>query len=569
MKGFVPMLHFSGNERFSRLHLQDACLCVAALLLAGCGGSGGGGTETPLVKETFRNPREITSRNGILSTTLEVSTRRTEVDGQAVTTTIYNGEYMPPVLRLKPGDTLALRLVNNAAVATNQHYHGLNVSPRINPDATVSDNVFVHTEPGKTTDYRVTIPAAHHPGLYWYHSHQHGSSEQQVMGGLSGGLVIEGLLEPLPEYEGIKERIVLLKDIQIGPDGKVPSDIDSSAPTHRTVNGQTDPVMTIAPGETQLLRIGNIGANMYYRLKLPGHTLYELARDGIRHNQLVPFDELLLPPGSRSEILIQGGDAGRYELKSLAINTGPLGDTAPEVKLMTVVSQGMSQTRRALPTALPAVEDFRNLPVAQRRTITFQESADGNNFYIDSGNGPVQFDMARVDASMRSGTVEEWTILNPTGEWHTFHIHQTDFQVTEVNGIARQFVGHQDNVNVAYQADASSPPGQVKLIIDFRDPNIVGKFVYHCHILEHEDGGMMAVAEVVPSAAIRASTAKSEISSTLGQSAFNRTRGFIDRWLSNADTVSATQARRALLFAQAQEASVCRASAPDALAVPN
>lgn len=569
MRVFVPMPHFVGNGRLNHVHLLNACLCIVALLLAGCGGSGGGGAETPLVAETFRNPREITSRNGILSTMLEVSTRRAEVDGQAVTTTIYNGEYMPPVLRLKPGDTLALRLVNNAAVATNQHYHGLNVSPRINPDATVSDNVFVHTEPGKTTDYRVTIPAGHHPGLYWYHSHQHGSSEQQVMGGLSGGLVIEGLMDPLPDFASIKERIVLLKDIQIGPDGKVPSDIDSSAPTHRTVNGQTNPVMTIAPGETQLLRIGNIGANMYYRLKLPGHTLYELARDGIRHNQLVPFDELLLPPASRSEILIQGGDAGRYELKSLAIDTGPQGDTAPEVTLMTVVSQGIPQARRTLPTTLPTVEDFRNLPVAQRRTITFQESADGNNFYIDSGKGPVQFDMARVDASIQSGTIEEWTVLNPTGEWHTFHIHQTDFQVTEMNGVARKFVGHQDNVNVSYRADANSPPGQVKLLIDFRDPNIVGKFVYHCHILEHEDGGMMAVAEVVPSAAILASSVKSEMLIVPRETAFYRVRGLIDRWLSNEDTVRATQARRALLFAQAQDASVCRATPPDALVVRN
>lgn len=569
MRVFVPVFHFGGNGRLSRLRLTDACLCIVALLLAGCGGNDGGGVEMPLVKETFRNPPEITSRNGILSTTLEVSTRRAEVDGQAVTTTIYNGEYMPPVLRLKPGDTLALRLINNAAVATNQHYHGLNVSPRINPDATVSDNVFVHTEPGKTTDYRVTIPATHHPGLYWYHSHQHGSSEQQVMGGLSGGLVIEGLLAPLPEFADIKERIVLLKDIQIGPDGKVPSDIDSSAPTYRTVNGQTNPVMTIAPGETQLLRIGNIGANMYYRLKLPGHTLYELARDGIRHNQLVPFEELLLPPASRSEVLIQGGDAGQYELKSLAIDTGPQGDTAPEITLMTVVSQGLPQAKRAWPAALPVVEDFRNLPVARRRTITFQESADGNNFFIDSGNGPVQFDMARVDAAIQSGTVEEWTVLNPTGEWHTFHIHQTDFQVTEVNGIARKFVGHQDNVNVAYQADASSPPGQVKLLIDFRDPNIVGKFVYHCHILEHEDGGMMAVAEVVSSPATFASTAKSEVLHASRQSAFSRALGFIDHWLSNEDTVRATQSRQALLFAQAQEASVCRAKALDGSAVPN
>lgn len=511
-----------------------------------------------MVEETFRNPREISSRGGVLETTLEVSNRMVEVDGLQVTTTVYNGEYIPPVLRLKPGDTLALRLVNNSPGPTNQHYHGLDVSPRINPDATVSDNVFVHVEPGTTTDYRVSIPASHHPGLYWYHSHQHGNSEQQVMGGLSGGLVIEGLAEPVPELTGIKERILLLKDIQIGPDGRVPSDIDSSAPTHRTVNGQTNPTMTIAPGETQLLRIGNISANMYYRLKLPGHTLYELARDGIRHARLAPFEELLLPPASRTEVVIQGAAAGNYALKSLPINTGPQGDTAPETTLLTLVSQGEVQPKRALPSLLPPVEDFRNLPVARRRTITFQESADGNTFFIDSGSGPRQFDPTRVDAAIQSGTVEEWTVLNPTGEWHVFHIHQTNFQVVEVDGVAQDLVGHQDNVNVSYQADASSAPGQVKLLIDFRNPIMVGKFVYHCHILEHEDGGMMAVAEVVaPWPPIANSSTPEQIPARM-QSTFAGARDAVRRWLSREGEVDTARVRQAELFAQAQQASVCR-----------
>lgn len=568
-----------GHAACRRLFFGLAPCLAATLLATGCGDGGGGGgggggpfipgnNGTGLVTETFRNPPEVTSKDGVLSTTLEVSTRTVEVDGLPVTTTVYNGAYMPPVLRLKPGDTLALRLVNNSSAPTNEHYHGLNVSPRINPDATVSDNVFLHVPPGTTTDYRVAIPASHHPGLYWYHSHQHGSSEQQVMGGLSGGLVIEGLLAPVPELAGIRERMVLLKDIQIGPDGKVPADIDSSAPTHRTVNGQANPVMTIAPGETQLLRIGNISANMYYRLTLAGHTLYELARDGIRHNRLVPFSELLLPPASRSEVLIQGAAAGTYALKSLPIDTGPQGDTAPEATLLTLVSQGEPQQPRVLPAALPPVEDLRTLPVARRRTITFQESADGNTFYIDSGNGPRQFDPARVDATIQSGTVEEWTVLNPTGEWHVFHIHQTDFQVVEVDGAARDFVGHQDNVNVSFQPDSGSPPGQVKLLIDFRDPIAIGKFVFHCHILEHEDGGMMAVAEVVPGwpdlarAKARTEAPTALMTPVARESVLAAARGIVQRWLTGEDALAAARARREELFAQAQAANLCRTDAP-------
>ncbi|WP_324817975.1 multicopper oxidase family protein [Variovorax sp.] len=471
-------------------------LAVGAALVAGCGDGGDGGTPyTPLVEETFRNPSMISSSNGELRAKFEVVTTRIRVDDTAVTTTVYNGQYIPPVLRLKPGDTLFLDLVNRSANPTNEHYHGLDVSPRINANGSASDNIFVEVQPGAMQSYQVAIPPTHHAGLYWYHSHQHGTSEQQVMGGLSGGMIIEGLLDPLPQLAGIRERVLLLKDIQVGPDGQVPSDIDPSAPTHRTVNGQTNPVLTIAPNETQLLRIGNISANMYYRLKLPGHTFYEIARDGIRRTQVVPYDELLLPPASRSEVLIQGGPAGTYVMQSLDIDTGPQGDTVPATTLLTLVSQGLPQAAAAIP-GLPSGEDFRTLPVARKRTIQFVESADGNTFYIDSGNGPVQFDMDRVDSTIESGTVEEWTILNVTGEWHVFHIHQSNFQVTEINGTPQPFTGHQDNVNVSFQPDANSPPGQVKLLIDFRNPIAVGKFVYHCHILEHEDGGMMAVAEV-------------------------------------------------------------------------
>ena len=467
-------------------------LLVATLV--GCGG--GGGRQ---VEETFRNPTELRSSGGELRTKFTVAPAQFQVGGRMVTSAVYNGMYVPPVLRLRPGDTLHLELENGFDEQTNLHYHGLNVSPRINADATVSDNIFVLVDPGKKLNYKVEIPTFHNPGMYWYHTHRHEQAQRQVMGGLSSGLVIEGVLDPIPQLSGIRERIMLLKDIQITPQGTVPDDIDPSAPSIRTVNGQVNPTLTIHPNETQFLRIANVGSDLYYKITLAGHVFYEVARDGNRHTELVPMTELLIPPASRSEVLIQGADHGTYLMKALAFNTGPAGDSYPETTLATLVSQGDYQTSIQLPQTLPTVEDYRTLAVARKRTITFIESADGNTFYIDSGAGAKQFDANRVDSTIQSGTVEEWTVLNATQELHVFHIHQTDFQVIEIDGVAQPFRGHQDNVNVSFQATASDPPGQVKLLIDFRNPNIVGKFVYHCHILEHEDGGMMAVAEVVPS----------------------------------------------------------------------
>ncbi len=466
---------------------------AAAIVLAGCRGDNGSAAV-----ETFQNPTVIASSNGELHTRLTLARGTTSIDGRTVTSNLWNGSYTPPVLKLSPGDTLFLELDNQADESSNVHYHGLNVSPRVNSDATVSDNIFVLVEPGQKLQYKVALPATHNSGLYWYHSHRHELAQRQVMGGLSGGIVIDGVLDPFPQLAGIKERILLLKDIQITAQGTIPENIDPSAPSTRLVNGQVNPTMLIRPNETQFLRFANIGSDQYYRITLDGHLFYEVARDGNRHTQLMPTDELLLPPGARSEVLIQGGEAGRYALRAHAFNTGPAGDSYPDAKLATLVSQGFADTRIPLPTGFPAVTDLRALPVAKKRTITFDESSDGNTFYIDSGDGPKQFDANRVDSTIAAGTVEEWTVLNATAELHVFHIHQTDFQVTERNGVAQPFVGHQDSVNVDFQASANAPPGQVKILIDFRNPDIVGKFVYHCHILEHEDGGMMAVAEVVP-----------------------------------------------------------------------
>jgi len=475
---------------------------LAAWLLSGCDSS------LSVSVDTLEPPPEVRSVDGELRTTLTAAETTVQVAGKSVRTIVYNGEYMPPLLRVSPGDTIYLNLVNQSDEPTNEHYHGLNVSPRINDDGTVSDDILISAEPGTQVNYKIEIPANHNPGLYWYHAHLHTLAEKQIMGGLSGGLIVDGILDPFPELAGIKEQVMLLKDIQITPQGTLPDDIDPGGETNRTINGQSLPTLVIHPGELQFWRIGNIGADLYYRIRLEGHVFYELARDGNRHNQLVPMDEILLPPGSRSEVLIRGGKPGITALRTLNVNTGPDGDDYAEATLATVVTRGPAQTEIPLPAVLPPVEDFRLLPVARSRTITFIDGP-GNVFYIDSGEGPKQFDPNVVDSTITVGTVEEWTINNTSGEFHAFHIHQTDFQVTEINGVPQDFVGHQDNVNVPYQEGDDGPPGQVKVLIDFRNPVIVGKFVYHCHILEHEDGGMMAIAEVVnPAAALSPGTAE-------------------------------------------------------------
>ena len=435
-------------------------------------------------RPAFSNPPEVTSSNGLLATTLEAKATTYEIGGRRFTTWVYNGLYTPPVLRVKPGDVIELRLVNGTTQHTNLHYHGLNVSPRGN-----GDNVFLHIEPGEQFDYRIEISPTHPTGLFWYHPHGHGNSEFQTFNGMSGGLIVEGLLDPFPpELQGIEERILLLKDIQQAASGEgVPDDIDSNAPTQRTVNGLVNPTMTIRPGETQLWRVANVGPDIYYRLSLDGHVLHEIARDGNRHTEIVSRDEIVLPPSSRVEFLVQGGPPGEYLFRTLEFDTGPQGDQYPEVTLATLVSEGTAETPAVLPTTLPPVPDLRDAPVSRRRTFVFSENEDGTSFFI---NGRA-FDPNRTDTTVRLGDVEEWEIVNDSEELHVFHIHQLDFQVVESEGTPVPFTGYQDTVNLPFGAS-------VKILVPFTNPVILGRFVYHCHIMAHEDNGMMAVIEVVP-----------------------------------------------------------------------
>jgi FtsP/CotA-like multicopper oxidase with cupredoxin domain len=135
-------------------------------------------------------------------------------------------------------------------------------------------------------------------------------------------------------------------------------------------------------------------------------------------------------------------------------------------------------------------EDLRKMPVAKRRTFTFSDAPDFSAFYI---NGKT-YDPNRIDTRVRLGHVEEWTIKNAAGELHVFHLHQTSFLVKEVNGVQQDYPGLRDVINVPWQI--GNKPGEVKLLIPFLNPLMVGKFVYHCHIVGHEDAGMMQNIEV-------------------------------------------------------------------------
>ena len=397
---------------------------------------------------------------------------------------LYNGKYMPEVWRLRPGDILTVTLHNQLSEATNLHFHGLNVSPLKN-----GDNVFLHIGPNERFTYQIKVPEKH-IGLFWYHPHMHEDVDRQIIGGMSGGIVVEGSDRLYPFVKDLTERVVLLKHHPIGR-----ADYEELV----TVNGTVTPTIPIRPGEAQFWQIGNIGADRFLRLKIDGMPFYLIGRDGYFLPRPIRMEEVLLGPGQRFSAIVVGGQTGRHAFQSVAFKFDERQSPLPEVNLGTVVSDGPPADIAATEAKVSMqhvngqlyVDMVRSSPITQRRTFAFSVNPQKTAFFI---NDQV-FDENRTDVTVKLGDTEEWTILNKDSQYHDFHIHQTGFLVTEVNGAAVDFDGLRDTFSIPPQQNGK--PGEAKLIIPFTNPEIVGRFVFHCHVAKHEDKGMMMTVEVV------------------------------------------------------------------------
>lgn len=452
----------------------SAAMAAGALI----GATGAAVVPAPPTGGPLVEPSSVSSRDGLLRMTMPIEPTTFRVGERTVTAPLFAGRFVPPTLRVRPGDKVRLTLVSRFGQPTNFHFHGFNVSPKGH-----GDNVLISVPPHSTYRVAIDIPEDHPTGLFWYHPHLHPLVEQQVFGGMSGAIVVEGLERRLPGLAGIRQRILALKDIQVTDAGRIPRNIDSDAPTVRTVNGQVNPTIAMRPGEVQLWRIANVGADIWYHVRLQRHALRRVAVDGNPLRRTETLRDVLLPPGKRAEVLVRASRRpGEYRLLTLPYSTGPQGDSYPQRTLARLVVSGPPARARPIPGPIATIPDLREATVARRRTLVFSENPAGTSFFIDGR----KFSHRRIDQRVRLGTVEEWTVRNVSGEQHPFHIHQGDFQVTAVNGVPVPFRGVEDVVPLPVG-------GSVTFRMRFR---FAGTFVYHCHILAHEDAGMMGTVRV-------------------------------------------------------------------------
>jgi suppressor of ftsI len=454
---------------------------------------------------------------GTLRLRLVAEPRQFDISGKKVRGESYDGDYVGPTMRLLPGGHVDLTLVNKLPTATDLHFHGLHVSP-----AGSADNPYLSVPPGHTFTYRLYIPPDQPQGTFWYHDHDMcmgnetmimpGKAvpataapdcqdiETQIYDGLSGTIIVGDDRALLPSaLRRIAARTLVLKDMQITGSGQIAANaahysISSGNPTVRLVNGQLRPVLTLRPGQTELWRLANEGADIFYDLRLPGYRFTIVGQDGYPVARATTADTLDLPPAARRDVLVTAsGHPGNAWLETLPINNGPQGDTYPLVKLMEVHVAGQPERPLPMPAGgLPtAPASLASAHVARYRLIKLSENAAGTAMYI---NGQ-PFNPARSIFSTAAvlGTSEQWTIINETGEVHPFHVHTDHFQVMSINGIPQAYTGEQDVVPVPHKEHGI--PGVVVIRIHFSD--FVGKVMFHCHIAAHEDTGMMSFINVV------------------------------------------------------------------------
>ena len=402
----------------------------------------------------------------------------------------FNGQVPGPLIELAAGDDVRIRLTNQLAEPTNLHFHGLHVPP----DGT-ADNIFLELSPGEAVTYAFRVPASHPAGLYWLHPHLHGLVARQVSLGLAAPVVIRGALDAVAEVAAAREQFLVLQDFELDRSGRPVDPGGRALMAGRegsivTVSGQRRPAYTIERDGLLRLRLLNASVSRFYRLSLEGHPLHLIATDGGSLASPETLDELLLAPGERRDVLIQGSrDGGSYRLMNLPYNRGSAGMMMGGVvgadspfELATVVYEGRAASPVDIPQVLGEVERLPAGPV--RRTFVLSEAMGmmpgrgmGMRFLI---NGR-EFDHARTDARVRLGDVEDWEYVNTTGMDHPMHVHTNAFQR----------VGPDGQADPAWLDGVVVPArGRVRIRIRFTD--FAGMTVQHCHILDHEDLGMMS-----------------------------------------------------------------------------
>ena len=511
-------------------------MLLSSALLVACSGGGSPTAPAPIVPTGGGPPAlplipEVVSAGGVAALTLQAA-----FDANGRPAFFWNGQEAAPTIRVQPGDTIQLHFVNMlpefCAVGvqsnSNLHFHGFTSSP--NPPG--DDVVTTLAAPGTSYDYTVVINPDQPPGLYWYHAHPHGLSSYEVGNGMAGAIVVEGIANEVPATAGLRERVIVLSDIPNDPSfaagedavirkagilaarvGRNDSDEGGDPCRPETdatpkINGIPMATIGIMPGETELLRVVNTSGHRHFDIAVDGQQLTLVAQDGVPiHDypgapESLAVTDTVIPPGGRSEFLVTGKATPSALIRS-ATSPG-----RPAMRIRRSPRDARQRSRKfgqwngfgARPREDPGAAEAALLsrPAAATGGFPYDPlQEDSAGFYFErrpvqrdggAGDHVVRGNRRGVDARERHGRSPR--LPHPPSALRGRERQRRPAAESPLARFVRYCAAGSRRVRQAI-------PSLTKVLIDFRDPVIRGTFVYHCHILDHEDGGMMAKIQVL------------------------------------------------------------------------
>lgn len=457
-------------------------------------------------------------------------------------------EAMDPLFRAPRKMSETIDPMNNphGFNTTNLHVHGIQTVPHIFYPVGTSDPtaMMLEIDPGTSFLYNFPIPSDHPSGLHWYHPHKHGSTDVQVSGGMAGLIVVRGPIDQVPEIAAAREIFLVVQSLNVNPSKKHPGTYEREYVAYKTpadggysfgtqftmltVNGEgaywitnrtkdSPPVFTplgvpqyhVKPGEVVRLRLLNGTNSIPLFMALPGFEAWQIGFDGVNTLEPIPLDmsgagvtkitpeNLFSSPirlaaqANRIELLLRAPKKeGTYTLSSLANDRiVPASTKAFDIAAFVV---GGSPVKMGIPSSLP--KPTREYPVIEKKDVVAyrkfvfgqgprKDLLTGFGFTVDG----VLYQEMKCPTRPVVGTCEEWRIENETDDLHPFHLHENSFQLIAINDKPNDPMEVWDTFAIPQKLDGVNG----SLTIRVRFVQWHGKTVFHCHVLPHEDTGMM------------------------------------------------------------------------------
>jgi FtsP/CotA-like multicopper oxidase with cupredoxin domain len=454
---------------------------LASLLFA-CGDDGDGGAtlQPQALTDTNPDPRVVEVQLvASLGTHEYLSGRPADIWGFRDGARVGSKPSIPgPLLEANVGDTVIVHFKNELPEETTIHWHGLRV-PNAADGSPVSQ---IAVPPGGTFDYEFTLKDA---GYFWYHPHMHG--DMQVEAGLYAPIIVHDDLD----IDVAADRAFVLDDVKLEATGKLSTRTDNldlmlgRQGNVVLINGEQHPSMTVAAGSRERWRFVNAANGRYFNLDLPGHMFRVIGWDGGLLETPYEAQTLLIAPGERYDVLVEIGDDD-VELRTLHYDRGHnIPDPGP-IELLSVHVGAKGKAPAALPTTWGTVPAIAVDSSTRRRQLVLREDDTVPNMPLFTINNEAFPDITPATGTM--GQTEVWEIVNMAEMDHPFHLHGMEFQQVDENGDPLGPRGWKDTINVPQLQT-------VRFAVKLDAP---GRWMYHCHVLEHAERGMMGELEVEP-----------------------------------------------------------------------